>query len=169
MGEYVMTHSKTLLCTIATCLLLDASAAIGAENCELGIIANRQLADIVVPAGQDCVIYNVTARQGITATNAGFIVISESDIGGDVEVRGSAGIAIMESRVYDGNIIIDGNLNVSILDNVVHRGSILVTGNNKVDVLKNSAGDTIVCKDNDRVDARFNHANGEEKCDRSDN
>lgn len=163
-----MKHSNKLLSAIAVCLLFDASAAIGADTCPFGLIANRQLADIIVPAGQNCVIYNVTARQGISATNAGFIVISESEIGGDVEVRGSAGIAITESRL-SANLIVDDNDAVAIIDNVVHRGSILVTGNIAADVLQNRAGDAIVCENNGRVDARFNHANGEEKCERHNN
>jgi hypothetical protein len=167
-GEFVMKHSNKLLSAIAVCLLFDASAAIGADTCPFGLIANRQLADIIVPAGQNCVIYNVTARQGISATNAGFIVISESEIGGDVEVRGSAGIAITESRL-SANLIVDDNDAVAIIDNVVHRGSILVTGNIAADVLQNRAGDAIVCENNGRVDARFNHANGEEKCERHNN
>ena len=160
-----MKYMQFLLTACSLSMLLATSATAGpTNNCDNGVLVNKSVRSITVSEGKSCIIYQVTVSEGITAINADAVVISESDINGDIEVRNTKAVSIMENRVYDGSIVANDNDSVAVLDNQVHRGSILVNDNQKADVVQNQAGSAILCKGNNRVVARFNHANGEEAC-----
>jgi hypothetical protein len=142
----------------AACLVLGASGiAQAADNCENGVIANKTVNNITVLEGKICVIYQVTVNRDITSGANSAVVIQDSFIGRNITADNALSVAIMDTTVSEGAITVTGSDTVAIINNEMYRGNLVVTGNRLVDVRRNRA-QSIICKANNRTDARLNHA-----------
>jgi hypothetical protein len=147
------------------CLVLGASGITQAQNeCEHGVLANKGVNNIRVLEGKICVLYQVTVNGSITAEPNTAVVIQDSFIVRNITVDNAVSVAIMDTTVSEGAITVTGSDTVAIINNEVYRGNLVVTENRVADVTRNRA-QSIICKDNNRTDARLNHAeDGEDAC-----
>jgi hypothetical protein len=154
----------------AACLVLGASGITQAANeCEHGVLANKGVNNVRVLEGKICVLYQVTVNGSITAEPNTAVVIQDSVIGQNITVDNAVSVAIMDTIVSEGAITVTGSDTVAIINNELYRGNLVVTDNKVADVTRNRA-QSVICKDNNRIDARLNHAeDGVDACPRNIN
>jgi hypothetical protein len=157
-----MNIQKLILSAVTACLMVGASGAAMAVDCD-GIIADETVQNVTVGTGASCIVTNSNVRGTFVATGASVVVLTDNNIDGQVLIEDSAVVAVEDNDIWDGNLIVRDNDQVAVTDNNV-QGIIRVNRNTLAKVTRNSSEVSIVCRINTELDAAFNRAGGNVDC-----
>ena len=163
-----MKSLKLIVSVAAACLLLGASNAAMAVDCPNGSITDAIVDEIVIN-GQPCFIIGVRVRGTVNIANSPAIVMIENDVGFGIRVENSAFVGVVNNRLSGGSLDVRSSGQVEIVDNDVKKGSLRAIGNSNAQITRNDVGLNLVCANNTKQDAFFNHADGSDNCSRLGN
>ncbi len=157
-----MNIQKLILSAVTACLMVGASGAAMAVDCD-GIIEDEIVQNVTVGAGASCIVTKSNVRGTFVATGASVVVLTDNNIDGQVLIEDSAVVAVEDNDLWDGSLIVRDSDQVAVTDNNV-QGIIRVNRNISAVVTRNSSEVGILCKNNIKLDAAFNRASGNVDC-----
>jgi len=173
-----MKTQKLIVIAAIVCLLVGASSAAMAVNCDGGVIQGTRETplevDEIVIDGQSCFVKDVIVTGDVTVTDSEDFVMIDVKVLGNARVTHGQEAIIFASTfgVVEGdpatnsNLLVKNNARVYVLVNIV-TGSMFVNTNFKADVKKNAVAGNLLCSGNQRLDSFENEVAGESECRRS--
>jgi hypothetical protein len=153
-----MKIQKLILSAATAFLMVGASGAAMAVDCD-GIIEDQIVQNVTVGAGATCIVIKSNVRGSFVATGASVVVLTGSNVDGQVLIEDSGVVAVEDNDLWDGSLIVRDSDQVAVTDNNVE-GIIRVNRNISATVSKNSSEVAIRCISNTDLDAAFNRAEG---------
>ena len=157
-----MKIQKLILSAATAWLMVGVSGAAMAVDCD-GIIEDETVQNVTVGEGASCIVIKSNVRGTFVATGASVVVLTGSNVDGQVLIEDSGVVAVEDNDIWDGSLIVRDSDQVAVTDNNV-QGIIRVNRNISAIVTRNSSEVGILCKNNIKLDAAFNRASGNVDC-----
>jgi hypothetical protein len=122
-----MKIQKLILSAVTAWVMVGASGAAMAVDCD-GIIEDEIVQNVTVEAGATCIVIESNVRGTFVATGASVVVLTSSDIDGQVLIEDSGVVAVEDNDLWDGSLIVRDSDQVAVTDNNV-QGIIRVNRN----------------------------------------
>ena len=153
-----MKFQKLLLSAVTAFLLVGASGEAAAIACLGGTVATDTVEEIVIKAGESCVIVDSVVKGQIKARPGAIaVIVKNTAVGGRIRIDDTALVSITNTTVYLGNLVVLGSGQVNIRNGVANQGDIRLEGNDNVNLTLSGAAN-IICNNNEKLVAFSNTA-----------
>jgi hypothetical protein len=153
-----MKFQKLLLSVATAFLLVGASGEAAAIACLGGTVAAETVDEIVIKAGESCIIVNSVVKGQIKARPGAIaVIVKNTDVGARIRIDGTSLVSIMDTTVYLGNLVVLDSGQVNIRNGFARKGDIRLEGNDNVH-LTLSVAKNITCSNNENLVAFVNAA-----------